>query len=464
FKFAAVKGAKQFGEGAQVSFQVAPEDCTGCGLCADICPAKDKQNEGKKALNMVHYTPELRKTESENWEFFYKQLPDVDRKLVKQDSVKGVSMLRPLFEFSGACTGCGETSYVRLVSQLFGDRMLVANATGCSSIYGGNMPTTPWCTNDEGRGPTWNNSLFEDNAEFGLGLRVAANTRRIYAEQLTRKLADKVGTDLADAILNADETTEDGIEEQRVRINALREKLQGIDSFEARELLSLSGDLSKKSVWIMGGDGWAYDIGYGGVDHALSTGENINILVVDTEVYSNTGGQKSKATPRGAIAKFAAGGKPNGKKDIALMAMSYGDVYVAQIAYGAKDAHTLKAIRDAEAYDGPSLILAYAPCIAHGIKMIDNHRQQELAVNTGHWPLFRFDPRRAENGENPLVIDSKKPSIPYIDFLKSEPRFNMLWSMKPEEAEKFAAESQIQAMSRYNYYTQLANNTWGAEE
>ncbi len=464
FKYAAAKGAKHFGEGAQVSFQVAPEDCTGCGLCADICPAKDKKNEGKKALNMVHYTHELRETESKCWDFFYNDIPDADRKLVKQDSVKGVSMLRPLFEFPGACTGCGETPYIKLISQLYGDRMLVANATGCSSIYGGNMPTTPWATNDEGRGPTWNNSLFEDNAEFGMGMRVAVDKRRVYAEELTRKLADKVGNDLADAILNADEANEEGIEAQRARIKTLREKLTGIDTYESRELQNVSEDLCKKSVWIMGGDGWAYDIGYGGLDHVIASEVNVNILVMDTEVYSNTGGQNSKATPRGAIAKFAAGGKPSGKKDLALMAMSYGNVYVAQIAYGAKDAHTLKAIRDAEAYDGPSIILAYSPCIAHGFDMIDNHRQQMLAVNTGHWPLFRFDPRRAEGGENPLVVDSKKPSVPYINFLKSEPRFSMLWAGKPEVAEKYAAESQVQAIARYNYYTQLSNNAYGADE
>ena len=464
FKKAAAKGAKHFGEGAQVSFQVAPEDCTGCGLCADVCPAKDKQNEGKKALNMVHYTPELRKTESENWEFFYKQLPDADRKIVKQDSVKGVSMLRPLFEFPGACTGCGETPYIRLISQLYGDRMLVGNATGCSSIYGGNMPTTPWCQDENGRGPSWNNSLFEDTAEFGMGMRVAVDKRRVYAEELTRKLADKIGTDLADAILNADETTEEGIEAQRDRVKALREKLAGVDTFESRELLSVSEDLCDKSVWIIGGDGWAYDIGYGGLDHVIASDENVNILVMDTEVYSNTGGQNSKATPRGAIAKFAAGGKPNGKKDLALMAMSYGHVYVAQVAYGAKDAHTLRAIREAVSYNGPSIILAYSPCIAHGINMIDNHKQQQLAVDTGHWPLFTFDPRRAEKGENPLQVDSKKPHVPYIDFLKSEPRFNMLWTMKPEQAEKYAAESQVQAVARYNYYTQLANNAYGADE
>jgi len=457
FKHEPMRG-KGFPEGMHISYQVAPEDCTGCGLCVDICPIRDKSNASRKALNMAPQPP-LREQERENWDYFV-QLPEYDRTGLKPATIKGAMVMQPLFEFSGACVGCGETAYVKLASQLFGDRMMIANATGCSSIYGGNLPTTPWTTTSEGRGPTWNNSLFEDNAEFGLGMRVAVDKQRQHAMELTDKLRDQVGLELADAILNADESDEAGIYEQRERVKSLREKLSGIDTAEARLLSELSENLCRKSVWIMGGDGWAYDIGYGGVDHVLATGRDVNILVLDTEVYSNTGGQTSKATPRGAVAKFSSGGKPTGKKDLALLAMDYENVYVAHVAYGAKDIQTLKAFLEAEAHDGPSLIIAYSPCIAHGVDMSNNHRQQDMAVKSGHWPLFRFNPNLAEKGKNPLQLDSKEPSIPYKEFIQSETRFNMLWHTHPDDAERFLKKAQQEVNHRYSYYKQLSELDW----
>lgn len=369
--------------------------------------------------------------------------------------------MQPLFEFSGACVGCGETPYVKLASQLFGDRMLVANATGCSSIYGGNLPTTPWTTNHEGRGPAWNNSLFEDNAEFGLGIRLAVDKQREYAQELLQQLKDEIGAELTDSILQAEENNEASIIQQRDRIEKLKTLLHKIKSPQATELLQIADMLSRKSVWIMGGDGWAYDIGYGGVDHVLATGYNVNILVLDTEVYSNTGGQTSKATPRGAVAKFSAGGKASGKKDLALLAMEYENVYVAHIAYGAKDIQTLRAFLEAEAHDGPSLIIAYSPCIAHGVDMVNNHRQQDMAVKSGHWPLFRFDPKRVKQGNNPLHLDSAAPSIPYRDFVNSEARFSMLWRSHPEDAEHLLTQAQREVEHRYQYYKQLSEIDWG---
>jgi pyruvate-ferredoxin/flavodoxin oxidoreductase len=461
FKAAPVLG-KDYPQDMVMTYQVAPEDCTGCQLCVDICPIRDKAQANRKALNMAPQPP-LREAERENWAFFL-SLPDYDRTVVKEKTLKGAMLFQPLFEFSGACEGCGETPYVKLASQLFGDRMVVANATGCSSIYGGNLPTTPWTTNAEGRGPAWNNSLFEDNAEFGLGIRLAIDKQREHARELLGRLADRVGSDLAEAILSADESTEAGIHEQRERIAALNEKLATIDDGAASQLRTLSENLARKSVWIMGGDGWAYDIGYGGLDHVLASGEDVNILVLDTEVYSNTGGQTSKATPRAAVAKFSAGGKPTAKKDLGRIAMSYENVYVAHVAYGAKDVQTLRAFLDAESYPGPSLIIAYSPCIAHGVDLVNNHRQQQLAVDSGHWPLFRFDPRQAETGKNPLHLDSKPPSIPYKEFALSEARFAMLTRSHPEAAEELLKAAQEEVSERYHRYEQFAELAWAWDE
>ena len=458
FKSMVIKG-KDFPQGMHMTYQVSPEDCTGCGLCADICPIRDKTNASHKALNMVPYTPELRQQEKQNWEYFL-TLPEYERTAVKTNTIKGAMILEPLFEFSGACEGCGETPYIKLASQLFGDRMVVANATGCSSIYGGNLPTTPWAKNKEGRGPAWSNSLFEDNAEFGLGMRLAINKQTEYAHELLQQLKPDIGRELVTKIVDENESTETGIAEQRLNVQTLRNKLKNIDSLIARELESVAENLCRKSVWIIGGDGWAYDIGYGGLDHVLASGEDVNILVLDTEVYSNTGGQTSKATPRGAVAKFSAGGKSTAKKDLALLAMDYENVYIARVAYGAKDVQTIHAFNEAEAYPGPSIIIAYSPCIAHGIDLKDNHLHQQLAVDSGHWPLFRYNPQQATAGKNPLHLDSKVPSIPYRDFVETEIRFNMLWRTHPEQAEKFLAQSQKEVNHRYHYYEQLASLEW----
>ena len=458
FKSMPVKG-KDFAAGLRMSYQVAPEDCTGCGLCADICPIRDKTNASHKALDMVPYTAELRELDKANWDFFL-SLPEYDRAAVKTGTIKGAMLLQPLFEFSGACVGCGETPYIKLASQLFGDRMLVANATGCSSIYGGNLPTTPWAANHEGRGPAWSNSLFEDNAEFGLGMRLAIDKQNEYARELLQQLKADIGDELVEQLLHADESSEAGIQQQRKRIETLRSKLGQINKPQAHELDTVADKLSRKSVWIIGGDGWAYDIGYGGLDHVLASGEDVNILVLDTEVYSNTGGQTSKATPRGAVAKFSAAGKPTPKKDLALLAMDYEHVYIARVAYGAKDIQTMHAFNEAEAYPGPSLIIAYSPCIAHGIDLKNNHLHQQLAVDSGHWPLFRYNPQQAAAGKNPLRLDSKAPSIPYRDFIETEIRFSMLWRTHPEEAEKFLAQSQQEVLHRYHYYEQLASLPW----
>jgi pyruvate-ferredoxin/flavodoxin oxidoreductase len=461
FKSMAIKG-KDFPQSLHMSYQVSPEDCTGCGLCADICPIRDKTNASHKALNMVPYTPELRQQEKHNWDYFL-TLPEYDRSVVKTTTIKGAMILQPLFEFSGACEGCGETPYIKLASQLFGDRMVVANATGCSSIYGGNLPTTPWAKNNEGRGPAWSNSLFEDNAEFGLGMRLAIDKQGEYARELLQQFSAEVGDELVTQILTADESTETGIAQQRSYIQTLKDKLNNIDSVAARDLESVAENLARKSVWIIGGDGWAYDIGYGGLDHALASGMDINILVLDTEVYSNTGGQTSKATPRGAVAKFSAGGKNTPKKDLAMLAMDYAHVYVAQIAYGAKDIQTIRAFHEAEAYPGPSLIIAYSPCIAHGFDLKNNHLHQQLAVDSGHWPLFRYNPQQAASGKNPLHLDSKAPSIPYREFIETEIRFNMLWRTHPQQAEEFLEQSQQEVRHRYHYYEQLASLEWDKE-
>ncbi|MCA1805600.1 MAG: pyruvate:ferredoxin (flavodoxin) oxidoreductase [Xanthomonadaceae bacterium] len=453
---------KDFPQGLRISYQVAPEDCTGCGLCVDICPIRDKSNASRKALNMAPQPP-LREQERRNWDFFL-TLPNYDRRLVKTNTLKGSMAMQPLFEFSSACVGCGETPYLKLASQLFGDRMVVANATGCSSIYGGNLPTTPWTVNQEGRGPAWNNSLFEDNAEFGLGIRLAIDQQRAQARELLAALRDGLDGPLVEAILQADEHDEAGIHEQRQRVTRLREALQDRDDPRARSLLQLAENLCRKSVWIVGGDGWAYDIGYGGLDHVLATGADVNILVLDTEVYSNTGGQTSKATPLGAVAKFSAGGKPTAKKDLALLAMDYGHVYVAHVAYGAKDVQTLRAFLEAEAHPGPSLIIAYSPCIAHGVDLSHNHRQQDLAVKSGHWPLFRYHPARAAEGRNPLQLDSAEPSIPYRAFVETETRFSMLWQTHPEAAEAFLEQAQREVRQRYRHYKQLAELDWSGAE
>ena len=456
FKHIQIKG-KEFEQGMHVSYQVAPEDCTGCGLCVDICPAVSKTDPSYKALNMRDIAP-LGKQEKENFEFFL-ELPEFDRTKLRTSTIKGAMMMQPLFEFPSACVGCGETPYIRLATQLFGDRMVVANATGCSSIYGGNLPTTPYSKNAEGRGPAWANSLFEDNAEFGLGFRLSIDKHAVHAAELLAKLKGRVDTALADAILGADQAIEAGIFAQRERVAKLRQSLAGIDTAEARQLDSLAEYLVKKSVWIFGGDGWAYDIGFGGLDHVLASGRNVNILVMDTEVYSNTGGQCSKATPRGAIAKFAANGKPTGKKDLGLIAMSYGHVYVASVAYGAKDTHTLKTFIEAESFDGPSLIIAYSPCVEHGYDMSKQHQQQELAVNTGHWPLFRYDPRREKEGKNPLALDSQKPSVAYNEFVKNEPRFRgLVKDLSGEGGVALAAVFESELQKRYAIYQQLASS------
>ncbi|MCU7918958.1 MAG: pyruvate:ferredoxin (flavodoxin) oxidoreductase [Candidatus Thiodiazotropha sp. (ex Epidulcina cf. delphinae)] len=457
-----VKGGKDFEPGTQISYQVAPDDCTGCGLCVEICPIRDKKNPQRKALNMVE-DEAYHEQERANWAFFI-GLPEYDRTRLKETTLKGAMIMQPLFEFSGACVGCGETPYVKLATQLFGDRMLIANATGCSSIYGGNLPTTPYTTNPQGRGPAWSNSLFEDNAEFGLGMRIAIDKQADHASALLAAMREQIGEALADALLNADQHSEAAIFEQRERIETLKERLRQIETPQAGSLLAVADSLAKKSVWLVGGDGWAYDIGYGGVDHVLASGRNVNILLLDTETYSNTGGQTSKATPLGAVAKFSAAGKPTDKKDIALMAMAYGNVYVAQVAFGAKDVHTLRIFLEAESYDGPSLIICYSPCIAHGVDLSNNIRQQELAVDSGHWPLFRYDPRRSEKGENPLKMDSKEPSIPYRDFADSETRFSVLQRTHPEASEHFLRQAQRHIKTRFQLYEQLAQLAVGETE
>ena len=457
YKPAAMLG-KDFPAGLAMTYQVAPEDCTGCTLCVDICPIRDKSNVSRKALNMQPQ-PALREAEKTNWEFFL-DIPEYDRRLLKTNTIKGSMVLQPLFEFSGACVGCGETPYLKLASQLFGDRMVIANATGCSSIYGGNLPTTPWTKNADGRGPAWNNSLFEDNAEFGLGIRVAIDKKTAYAQELLEALREPLGAELVTAILEADQSDEAGIYEQRQRVAELKQRLATMTDSKAKTLLELADNLCKKSVWIIGGDGWAYDIGFGGLDHVLASGRNVNILVLDTEVYSNTGGQTSKSTPLGAVAKFSAGGKATAKKDLALLAMDYPNVYVAHVAYAGKDTQTLSAFLEAEAHDGPSIIIAYAPCIAHGVDLSNNHRQQNLAVKSGHWPLFRFDPSKIPQGKNPMHLDSAEPSIPYREFVMSETRFSMLWQTHPDAAEAFLAQAQNDVQHRYHYYKQLSELDW----
>jgi pyruvate-ferredoxin/flavodoxin oxidoreductase len=450
---------KEFSQGHAYTVQVAPEDCTGCTLCVEVCPVKDKTQVGRKALNMEPQPP-LRETEARNWDFFM-EIPDLDRKLINPSTIKNSQLLRPLFEFSGACAGCGETPYVKLVSQLFGDRSIIANATGCSSIYGGNLPTTPWTVDANGRGPAWSNSLFEDNAEFGLGMRLTIDKQSEYACELLASFVSDLGGDFVDAIKNADQSDEAGIDAQRERVKELKQRLSGSSDPRAKDLISVADSLVKKSVWIIGGDGWAYDIGYGGLDHVLASGRNVNILVLDTEVYSNTGGQASKSTPRAAVAKFAMGGKHMPKKDLGLIAMSYGYVYVARIAMGANDQQTLRALLEAESYDGPSLIIAYSHCIAHGYDMAKGLEQQKLAVQSGHWPMYRYDPRLAEDGQNPLIIESKEPSIPISQYAYNETRYKMLTQLDEVRAEELMQEAQRDAKSRWTLYQQMAAMHYG---
>ena len=436
------------------TLQVAPEDCTGCELCVEVCPAKNKKEVRLKAINIAPQPP-LRESEAANWKFFL-DLPEMDRGALTMSQVKDVQLLQPLFEFSGACAGCGETPYVKLLTQLFGDRTVIANATGCSSIYGANLPTTPYCMTVDGRGPAWSNSLFEDNAEFGMGIRLAMDKQQQYAHELLRRLSGSLGDALVEALLTADQSTEAGIKAQRDRVQQLKEKLRGMNSVEARDLLSLADALVKKSVWIVGGDGWAYDIGYGGLDHVLASGANVNVLVLDTEVYSNTGGQMSKATPRGAVAKFAAGGKSAPKKDMAMIAMTYGNIYVARVAFGSNDMHTVKAFLEAEAYNGPSLILAYSHCIAHGYDLKHGLDQQKAAVQTGHWPLMRFNPNLAKEGKNPLVLDSKAPTLTLDKFENNETRFTMLSHSDPEAAKRLLETAQAEVTARWRLYEHWA--------
>lgn len=473
--------ARFFKEYKDLSYtlQISPEDCTGCSLCYEVCPVKNKKQPKFKAINMVEYTPEMREQESRNWDFF-QTLPNVERTELPFNQVKYNQLLEPLFEFSGACAGCGETPYLKLITQLYGDRMLVANATGCSSIYGGNLPTTPWSKNREGRGPAWSNSLFEDNAEFGLGMRVALDQRIDAATNSLRALRELIGIELADEILYSDQITEMDILSQRRRIQLLRERIQallagddpGISATKPAlsDLLSKADVLVKKSVWIVGGDGWAYDIGYGGLDHVMASGRNVNIMVLDTEVYSNTGGQMSKSTPRGAVAKFAAAGKPLPKKDLGMLAMSYGNVYVARVAFGANDRQTVQAIMEAEAYDGPSLIIAYSHCIAHGYDLKYGLDQQQAAVDSGHWSLYRYNPDLAltdpvegnghelQVGRNPFQLDSKAPSIPLEDYIYREGRYRMLQQSNPEAAERLLKLAKADVAQRWETYHKMATS------
>ncbi|NCR46407.1 MAG: pyruvate:ferredoxin (flavodoxin) oxidoreductase, partial [Microcystis aeruginosa SX13-01] len=450
-------------KGLKFTIQVAAEDCTGCGICVDVCPAKNKSQPRLRAINMAPQLP-LREQERVNWDFFL-NLPNPDRSSLNLNKINHQQMQEPLFEFSGACAGCGETPYVKLVSQLFGDRMIVANATGCSSIYGGNLPTTPWAVNAEGRGPAWSNSLFEDNAEFGLGFRVSIDKQAEFAAELLATLASEIGESLAADILNCHQVDEAEIYEQRQRVEALKSRLgQLTPTTQVKMLLSVADYLVKKSVWIVGGDGWAYDIGYGGLDHVLASGRNVNILVMDTEVYSNTGGQASKATPRAAVAKFASGGKPGPKKDLGLMAMTYGNVYVASVAMGARNEQTIKAFLEAEAYNGPSLIIAYSHCIAHGINMTTAMNHQKEVVESGRWLMYRYHPDLAKEGKNPLQLDSREPKLTVAQTLYSENRFKMLATSKPEEAKRLLKEAQADVDTRWQMYQYLAAKGTGSKE
>ena len=441
-------------EGMKYTIQVATEDCTGCGLCVANCPVKAKEGSTDRPLTMVNQM-EVRGPESDNWRFFL-DIPEADRSKLNTDLVKDVQLLRPLFEFSGACSGCGETPYLKLLSALFGDRAMIANATGCSSIYSGNLPTTPWTVNEEGKGPSWSNSLFEDAAEFGLGFRLTLDKHAEYAAETLHNMRDQLGEELVEKILNAPQDTEEEIKSVERSVAELKARLEELDTEQAEELLSLADNLVKKSVWCVGGDGWAYDIGFGGLDHVIASGKNINLLVLDTEAYSNTGGQMSKATPLGAIAKFATAGKRQIKKDLALIAMSYGNVYVGRVALGANDAHTIKVFKEAEAYNGPSIIIAYSPCIAHGLNMVKGLDQQKKAVESGHWILMRYNPNLIKEGKNPLIVDSKEPSIKLEDYIYNENRYRRLKNTEPELAEMLLKEQEEEIKKRWRYYSHMA--------
>ena len=456
FKYAEPRD-KEFKDGMKYSIQIAPEDCTGCGVCVEVCPAKNKYDKSKKALYMEPQPP-LRAQEAANWDFFL-NIPDLDRSKIENDKIRTQQLQQPLFEFSGACAGCGETPYLKLLSQLFGDRSIIANATGCSSIYGGNLPTTPWTVNKEGRGPAWSNSLFEDNAEFGLGYRLAIDEQKLIAEQLLKNFATTVGDDLVAAIVNARQIDESEIFEQRKKVELVKEKIGKLNTPEAKRLMAVADYLVKKSVWIVGGDGWAYDIGYGGLDHVIASGKNVNILVLDTEVYSNTGGQTSKSTPLSAIAKFSSSGKSTFKKDLGMMAMAYENVYVATIAVGAKDEQTLKAFLEAEKYEGPSIIIAYSHCIAHGIDMNEPLKNQKAAVDSGQWILYRYNPDNVKAGKNPLTLDSRPRNMAVAEYMEMETRFKMLSKSKPELAREYAKMAQDRVNSRYKYFKYLADRT-----
>jgi len=457
FKSVGARG-KEF-EGLKFTIQVSPEDCTGCGLCVELCPAqekKDGEKTGRKAINMAPQLP-LRDQEEDNWGFFL-ALPEVEEKLVKRSTIKGSQLVRPLFEFSGACSGCGETPYVKLLSQLFGDRMVIANATGCSSIYGGNLPNTPYSVRADGRGPAWSNSLFEDAAEFAFGMRLNVDKMTEYAHELLAGAVTLgiVESKLAEEIRAADQSSQEAIEAQRARIERLGAALAKTDREEARQLLSVANYLVRKSVWAFGGDGWAYDIGYGGLDHVIASGRDVNMLVMDTGVYSNTGGQMSKATPLGAIAKFAAAGKPLAKKDLGMMAMSYGNVYVASVAMGANRLQTLRAFSEAESYPGPSLLIAYSHCIAHGFNLRYGIRQQKLAVDSGAWLLYRFNPALKQEGKNPLLLDSKEPTEDIREYMYREIRFRSLRDVAPERADALLEQARADAKDKYGQYKYLA--------
>jgi pyruvate-ferredoxin/flavodoxin oxidoreductase len=441
-------------DGLSFTLQVAPEDCTGCSLCVEICPAKSKSQVKHKAINMTPQAP-LREAERANWGFFA-LLPEFTRDRLSHTQVKDVQLLEPLFEFSGACAGCGETPYIKLLTQLFGERLLIANATGCSSIYGGNLPTTPYTTNAAGRGPAWSNSLFEDNAEFGLGLRLAVDQQAEYARHLVNRLSSEIGGELAKTILQSPQSTEQEIAAQRIRVQELKQRLDSNHHWSAKDLCAVADSLIRRSVWLVGGDGWAYDIGAGGLDHVLGTGANINVLVLDTEVYSNTGGQMSKATPRAAVAKFATGGKRTGKKDLAMEVISYGNVYVARVAMGGSDTHTIKAFQEAEAYDGPSLIIAYSHCIAHGYDMMFGLEQQRKAVLSGYWPLMRYDPSLRALGKNPFQLDSKAPSIPLKAYAYQEARYTMLARSSPDVAAELLSQAQGDVDRKWRVYENRA--------
>jgi pyruvate-ferredoxin/flavodoxin oxidoreductase len=442
-------------EGMLYSLQVAPEDCTGCGACVDVCPTRSKHEVKHKAINM---SPKLEHLDAEraNYEFFL-SLPEVRPSFERIDGLRGSQLRKPLFEYSGACSGCGETPYLKLLSQLCGDHLVIANATGCSSIYGGNLPTTPYGKNADGQGPTWANSLFEDNAEFGLGMRLALDAQRDLAQSLVRQLRENIGPDLADALVSAPQDNDAEIKAQRERVKQLKQILGKLRVPEAKQLLAVADSLVVRSVWIVGGDGWAYDIGYGGLDHVLASGRNVNILVLDTEVYSNTGGQASKSTPRGAVAKFAAAGKPIGKKDLGMIAMAYGNVYVAQVAIGANPVHTVRTFQEAAAWNGPSLIIAYSHCIAHGIDMTTGFSHQRDAVKSGYLTLYHHDPRLGMGGaDQPLKLDSRKPTLPLEQFTMKEGRFAMLAQADPARAKALGHQAQAEADARWQFYEQVA--------